>query len=300
MYSVFGIEPESVNNWHDLRHITEKFGFSKGLLIGQYPKKWMKMVIDSSKENGVGDIELAKIIEKLQQIKDDRFYKTGLPFSPDKEWIDNIEGDGVIDNFNSVITKDRNFPPKFYQSDNIEENVFEDHRETQVERKASCLAGLSSKLLLMSKTLILIDPYFQPKRKCTSVIDEFLKIKHESGIDFEKIEVFTSYSNYAVSDEQYIEDYIKETKLDFDFLVEIIRLDNDLLDFDFHARYLLTDVGGIRYDRGFVEPLDHAKRDTKTDVACLTNHMYKELVAKYDKDKIERVDSIKINSNEST
>ena len=55
-------------------------------------------------------------------------------------------------------------------------------------------------------------------------------------------------------------------------------------DFDFHARYLLTDQAGLRYDRGFIEPSDHDERAKLTDVVCLERGTIKDLLTQHNVD----------------
>src|SRR5690606_3290498 len=62
---------------------------------------------------------------------------------------------------------------------------------------------------------------------------------------------------------------------------QFYRLDDQNLDWDFHARYLFSDIAGLRFDRGFVEPEDHGEREHKTDVACLEAWTVEELLVKF-------------------
>jgi len=58
-------------------------------------------------------------------------------------------------------------------------------------------------------------------------------------------------------------------------------LSAESLEQDFHARYLFSQRAGLRFDRGFVEPEDHAQRDHLTDVACLDESWVAELNSRY-------------------
>lgn len=299
MYSVFGIEPESINNWKDLRYIVEKFGFNNGLLIARYPKRWMAMVMDSCKENGIKDVELSRIEEKLRQIKSDRFLKVGLPYT-EKGWCESISSEGVIGSFDGVITREIIDPPSFYTIDDVPEEVFQNHREMQVQRNATKLAEVAKNLLISSNQLTLIDPYFQPKNKCIKVLKELIRnsIKNEKCIS--RITIYMAHSAYPVSLENLKKEY-KEIIVNSDgFELEIKRVDDESIDFDFHARYLLTDKAGLRYDRGFVEPVELEQKEHKTDVVCLDKNSYEVLMSKYcnsDVD-IKLVDKVNVTSND--
>jgi hypothetical protein len=64
--------------------------------------------------------------------------------------------------------------------------------------------------------------------------------------------------------------------------IQVVRWNDDALDFDFHARYLITDKKvGLRYDRGFVEPSDHDARRHQTDVVCMERATVNGLLDQY-------------------
>ncbi|MNR52471.1 hypothetical protein D3C85_1723270 [compost metagenome] len=66
-----------------------------------------------------------------------------------------------------------------------------------------------------------------------------------------------------------------------DIKLRIYMLSAESLDQDFHARYLFSQRAGLRFDRGFVEPEDHAQRDHLSDVACLDESRVTELNSRY-------------------
>lgn len=296
MYAVFGVEPKSINNWKDLRYIVEKFGFSNGLLIARYPKRWMAMVMEACRDNGVKDIELSKIEEKLRQIKTDRFLKVGLPYT-ENDWCESIACEGVINNFNGVITREYVQPPLFYSVDDVAEGVFLDHREAQVKRNAVDLASVARNLLISSNELTLIDPYFQPKPKCVKVLKQLILNSINDGKGIKKVTVYTAYSTYSVSTESLKNEFEKEIFNIGDISLKVIRVYDEVIDFDFHARYLLTDKAGLRYDRGFVEPYNLDEKNHLTDVVCLDTKTYKSLIMKYSDDRTNFIDKVVVASH---
>jgi len=149
--------------------------------------------------------------------------------------------------------------------------------------------------------MAIIDPYFQPEKKCIKVLDELLLVSESGKNKLKKIYIFTAFSkdlrskNEAQTSYQELLKQWAEKGVEF----EVTRLRDDALDFDFHARYLLADKGGLKYDRGFVEPNDYAKREQKTDVACLESETNKSLKTQYvdNLDPKYFVDKLIIDSN---
>ena len=282
MHSIFAIEPEAINNWNDLRYVVEKFGFNKGLLIGQYPKRWLALVYEACKKNVRNDSELKKIEEKLSLIKKDRLFQLGLPYIP-PDWLQNMLSEEIIDHLDGVIVKGHANNPKHHQLDSVNETIFENHRETKVKKQAQCLAKAATYLLFDTTQIILIDPYFRPKEKCIKVLNEMLSISESGKNKIDKVSVFVAFSKDSRSHEdvktsyQHILNQWVEKGIEFN----VSRLQDDALNFDFHARYLLTDKGGLRYDRGFVEPNDHEVKEQETDVICIENEMKVNLYKQY-------------------
>jgi len=282
MHSIFAIEPEAINNWKDLRYVIEKFGINKGLLIGRYPKAWGKMVIEACQKNRVQGREFLMVVEKLNQIKKDRMVPLGLPYTP-PDWCKNTLKEEIIHYLDAVIVKGKAINPKHHQLDAVDEIIFENHRETKVKRQAKYLAKAATYVLFNTAQIIIIDPYFTSDKKCIKVLNELLLVAEIGKNNLKKVSIFMAFSkdprshNEAKSSYQ---DLLKQWT-DKGIVFEITRLRDDALQDDFHARYLVTDNGGLRYDRGFVEPNDHAKREQWTDVVCLESETNKDLKAQY-------------------
>jgi hypothetical protein len=313
MHAVIAVEPAGINNWADLRYILEKFGFSKGALIARYPNSWMLMVIESCRANKVGDIEMARIVEKLTQVKLDRLYRPGFEYDGNSGWIDNVLQQEVINNLDAVLVK----PPKddamlvkspkddavlvkspkdndkLYSVDAVPEALFDNRREVRVKRKAIALASAAAYVLIDAHTLVLVDSYQLPRRKCIKVLDAFIKQSRINGSGLKRIIIHSAFRQNPVSAEKLKAQYqrLLHARLDEGVTFTFCRWNNDALDFDFHARYLLSVKtgnalkAGLRFDRGFVEPEDHGEREHMTDVVCMEPATVEKMLAQYANDE---------------
>jgi hypothetical protein len=270
MHAIFAIEPEAINNWQDLRYTLEKFGYSKGLLIARYPKTWMRLVMEACRSRGVGDIELKRIEEKLHSAKDDRLVRVGLPYEG-SGWLESVNSEAVLSQLSAVLVRNQVGLDKFHRIDDAHENLFENRRDFCVKRNANALAEVAKYVLVVSDQVVLVDPYFQSRRKCIKVLNAMLSICMANGDLPNHIFIFTDHSTDSRQS--------AVVKLDYEGLLNawvqrgirftIFRVAGNQLEQDFHARYLFNQKAGLRFDRGFVEPEDHGAREHMTDVSCM-------------------------------
>lgn len=291
MHAIFAIEPDAINNWSDLRYTVEKFGYSKGLLIARYPGKWERMVMETCKLNNVSDLDLTRIVEKLRTIKGDRLVRMGLTYG-DGNWLENVGVDAVLNQLSAVLVRNQIVSDKFHRIDDAHENLFENRRDFRVKRNANALAEAAKYLLTTSVELVLVDPYFQSKRKCTKVLDSMLRICQANDALPSQVIVFSDYSKDPRDSTVVRQEYegLLNAWIKLNVRITICRVAGDQLDQDFHARYLFNQKAGLRFDRGFVEPEAHNEREHETDIICIDTEFSNELYARF----IESRESINI------
>ncbi len=291
MHAIFAIEPEAINNWQDLRYALEKFGYSKGLLIARYPKTWMRLVMEACRRRGLGDVELKRIEEKLQKAKDDRLVRIGLAFEG-ASWLESVSAEAILNQMSAILVRDQIVSEKFHRIDDVHENLFDNRSEVRVKRNANALAESAKYVLTASDHFVLVDPYFQSRRKCTKVLDGMLRICRENGAIPNRVIVFSDHSkdsrSLAVVKHEYEERL--SAWIERGVSITIYRVAADQLQQDFHARYLFNQKAGLRFDRGFVEPEDHNEREHETDVICMDTAFANELYTRF----IEARDSINV------
>ncbi len=289
MHAIFAIEPEAIDNWRDLKYALEKFGYSKGLLIARFPKPWPRLVIEACERRGVGDVERARIVEKLRQAQNDRLVRLGLPFDGD-DWIANAKQDGVRERLSAVLVRDKHDAERFHCLAEVEEALFENRRDVQVKRNAQALAEAARYVLLSSDRIILVDPYFQAVPKCCKVLQAMVDLCCQQEHRLVEVSIFTAKSTDDRRLDLIAADYgrMLDAVLRQGVRIRIHLLSDAALNQDFHARYVFSACAGLRFDRGFVEPPDHGQREHLTDVVCLDERRVAELNSSY----LETVDSL--------
>jgi len=270
MHAVFAVEPRSIDNWKDFRYLIEKFGFHKGVLIARYPKKWMSLVLDACDANNIGDVERLKVVEKLRQAKEDRMLNTPFPFDGG-EWLENVNKPGVANIFDALVLREDDANAHSYRLETMPEELFDNRREMESLRDRESLATVASRLFVDAIELTLIDPYLKPSRACTHLLNSFIESSFSNGKGIKKLVIHMAFSKDESEPDEVIKNYKKYlgNKISDGLIIQVNRWRDTALEFDFHARYLLTEKAGIRYDRGFIEPSDHDERAKKTDVVCI-------------------------------
>tara|TARA_R110001599_G_scaffold50965_2_gene143528 strand:+ start:21 stop:944 length:924 start_codon:yes stop_codon:yes gene_type:complete len=282
MHAVFAIEPDAINNWHDLRYVLEKFGYSKGLLIARFPKTWMSLVMEACRQNGLGDVELKRIEEKLRQAKDDRSVRMGLSSAGDN-WLGKVLNEAVMAKVTEVLVRDKHDAERLHCLAEVDEALFDNRRDVQVKRNAQALADAARYVLLSADRIVLVDPYFQSEAKCCKVLKAMLDLCREQSHRLVEVKIFTSQKTDKRQVDLIAGDYerLLGGMLEQGVRIRIYLLPDSDLDHDFHARYVLSQRAGLRFDRGFVEPVDHGQREHMTDIACLDESRVAELGSRY-------------------
>lgn len=279
MIKCYAIEPNALRRWEDFRYVMEKLGFDKGRVLVTIPGKWISNLLNSLGD--VGDIERSRFIAKLQRYKQDRIISSGSPYDPAIFWVDNasaLETLGVID---AILISDdtlrKNQMLSYPTPSLVDESFFETSRELRCLNTPENL-GLSAKVLLgVSSEAIFVDPHFRIDS------DAYLKTlaefsKHASaGRECKFFTIFTR-SDYAPKRgqpelrnrlDQNLSPFVKQG-----FKVRVNFLERKTTGISFHARYLLTTRGGIRYDKGFRSELP----PELVDISLLDRRLHEELL----------------------
>ena len=275
----FAIAPEIVNSRDTLRYFADQSGAQHGRLIARLPGKWEKKVIQSSKQAGrCGDVELKWIVERLRTMKD-KFVDLGRHYSDDASWLENAEREHQRVPFRLIVSnknpQERDF---IATSDQIDDRhpLWHVERDRIIERTAENIAECAGMLLHISSIGLFIDPHFNPEeRRFRDSLAACLRVlAHVDQLD--RIELHTKSDIHIQGTWDHWEGLCK------DRLARLVPSGRNLKIVVWggrergepgdrpHARYILTDRGGIRYDYG----LDTGRQGETTDVTLLDTEVY--------------------------
>ena len=277
MLHEYAVEPRAVvSDWQTFRFLLSQFGFDKGKLISQFPKRWFRDVYDAAAHWPDGRRK-ARMFEMLRTAKGSQVVRFGRPYDPRLGgWLDNAVAQHAVKPFRAMIAEEN---PNGQQAvlicaevDALEPLMQSPHAQL-VPRVGSELADAMAPMLKSARTLLFVDRYFDVGRPsyletlkaCLDVVREGGRrptrceihfCDHESRPSLEEAERVASERLFGVVPEGVsLALYAWREKPGGE---------------DFHARDLLTDVGGINVEAGFSAEGEHQN----VQLALLTSNVW--------------------------
>jgi hypothetical protein len=271
MLHEFALDPEVMTSWPTVRFLSNMFGVEHGRLISRFPKKWQKLVIEAcDRRPELMPVEKKTIIEKMLQLGL-KTVSTGRSYDPTKGWLENAETEHILRPFRAIISSTNPRRHRFILDvEDLDEAVglWNVPREGKVSRNAQAMASCLTLLFQMSRSILFVDPHFTPEPRFRKPLIQFLQVASDvtqrTGRRFERIE-------YHLKWKYDIDIFVDECRrlllphLPDGCEITLFRWSRREFGEDLHARYVLTDMGGIRFDHG----LDEGSEGQITDVGLL-------------------------------
>lgn len=273
----FAVDPNVLSNWSDFRYIIEKFGVQNGRLISRFPKAWKRMVYEACEDCKV--IEKKKIEEKLINI-DTLMLKNSREYNSKNEWIQNAIEQHYLKQFKAIISNfnSNEINELISAADLSEDNIyFKVDREHIAGRNIEELCAYVSPLISFSSEILFVDQHFCPRKtRYRNTLEGFLKC-----VNIEKLKSVEYHIALKNEEGYYNEDFESLSRLiPTNLSVKFIRWKSAHLGESLHPRYILTDIGGIRIEKG----LDTRLGDDDTDISLLSHNLYLKRLAEYRKE----------------
>ncbi|WP_372089396.1 hypothetical protein P7L79_27105 [Tistrella mobilis] len=266
MLQEYAVEPAAIgSDWQTFRYLIEKFGFDQGRLISQFPKHWFREVYQAA--GGLSDLQKKRIEEALNEAKKNKVVRTGRPYDPDLGgWLDNALAEHGREPFHAIIAAaNPGADACVLCGDEVDEGhaLMACARERAVPRDVESLAAALQGMLRFGARVVFVDPFFDPYKALHKRV--FLRL----------LSIVRDLNPRAECEIHYR--YHENKPDNADLEGEAAALFGDIIPAemavtlycwkerdggeDFHARYLLTDKGGIRVDAGFEPVGDHQNTD---------------------------------------
>ncbi len=285
MIQEFAIEPAAIDNWKDFRFIYAQAGVEHGRLISRFPRKWDDMVMKACKANpDMKDIERSRIVSRLQNIKN-KMAKLNRPYDPEKNWMFNVQIQQTQNPFHAVIVRHNEInADNFLNIDDLDEqHLWQISKGRVVPRRAWDLACCARLLLQVSRQIIIIDPNFDPaKPRFIETFQYMITFAFEQHAP-ERLELHAEYQYHKDQKRKngWKEDCIKNIPalIPEGFKIGVFQWEAKRFGDRPHARYILTERGGICYDYG----IDEGDGQT-TDVSLIDHSVYEQRWRDYQKE----------------
>jgi len=254
MNDEFAVEPTAFGNAFELKYLLEKFGFHNGRFIVSFPSKWIRQAYEHAQD--FPEVEQARVKRLLDTYKKTVLISSGMNYDKSKTWpvnVKNIIGEGTA-HFKGVIASDSN---KFgYPTLNeVDADFFGTSLGLRILGTTENYVLIAKRLLQMSHEIAIVDPYLKmndPKRK--NVIQAFLEIGQKGNCYI--FIILARYERSCMKTPQafkkmLIQDYRPFLKPKTELVVKLIDDGNSVE--KMHSRFILSELGGIVFDRGFDE-----------------------------------------------
>ena len=225
-------------------------------ILRNKPQRWEKMVEAACKDQP--DREKSRIQEILRKMaREKTIIASGRKYYANQTWLENAEQQQYLKKFHAIIANDNPNECEdvlIYNTirTELEKDIplFKVQRNQSIPRTPKALATSVSMLLQNSREILFIDPHFGPETSRWRVtLQAFLKAATETGHQLARCE----YHLKAKSTSQ----FFKETGekelpkiIPKDLQLTLIRWEENQPGEKFHARYILTDIGGVHIDVG--------------------------------------------------
>jgi len=297
MFHEYALDPSTLRCWADFRYLIDQFGMSQGRLISKFPSKWKKVVYDAC--SGIAPVERSKIEEGLRRI-DLKLYAAGRDYDTDLDWIQNAVRSHINSPFRAIITA----PEKATTPDCLDHSALSADTDRwqsgipPVRRSADDMAAAAEKLLRSSSQIVFVDQHYSCMARHGRPLKAFLRYAIQ-GASIKRIEY---HLGCGASSDWFEEKLRKQARflglpdeVDLVFYRWKEKPDGE----EFHGRYILTELGGIRFDVGLDDSEDTPGIQT-TDVAALDHATYSLRWSQHGPNSMafEPVDSWRVTNND--
>ena len=255
----YAVEPSAIgSSWKAFRYWIEKFGFDRGRLISRFPKRWESDVIAAAKAADMPDIKLASLVRRLQKAKAEALIASGRDYDPSLgDWLANALRVHALKPFHAMVaTKCQSLCAELLDADDVDEmhGLMAAARNWEVPRVGADLAKAMAPLLRTAQRVLFVDRFFDiGERRYRETLKASLDVIAASGSSCIDCEI-----HYGEHDSRPPANILERDAARW--LTGVIPAGISITLFgwtekangaDLHARYLLTDRGGMNVEAGF-------------------------------------------------
>jgi hypothetical protein len=306
MIDEFALDPSALCSYERFRYFMEKFGVSNGRLISLFPDNWKNEVARACREHDPkvpGALSVNKVVELLwnekYQYTDSRLLDMKRPYEERLSWLENAEREhnGPRPFHAIVASANPRNSDDVLVADSLDETNqnWKQKRERRVDANSEDLARQAFALIRISDNVVFVDPHFEFVDRNDPALPSINRFEGTLRKIFEfiqacdrspEMELHTRYFPYKDSQNKSlgVNRSIKIWEANCrDRLATILPKGLSITVFRWgsfrsgdpkeklHPRYILTEKGGIRYERG----LDADDPGVTTDVSLLDDDLRK-------------------------
>lgn len=279
MFRVFAVDPSTVaRDWGTFRATAGRFDMGLGRMIADFPDRqggtdWAREVLDRARKTFASDNDLKRLEIELRRLKS---AITPVPqrYNRGRTWLANAVEAHARSAWQAVLSDDPGCTlDVVVRPDEISdtEGLFCIPHDGEVEREAAAIAALLAPLLHTSNRLVLVDPHFMDKGplRWSPITAALVREARRGAVNLTETIIHAGVSRDGEGDVRYDNDRWRAhlqaqlaPRLPRGTSATVLRWDRPE---EFHARYVLTNKGGVAIDWGLDE-----RPGGRTDIHRLT------------------------------
>ena len=278
----FAVNPACVQSRTDLRDILNIFGFEHGAVISNFPNGWHREIAD--KAASLQEPERSSFLNRLKQVKE-RVVAHLRPSEPGITWMDQVATAQGKRPFYAVLTDANTAYGRLFSDAMDDPDLRKGLREQKVPRRPEELIRSFLPLVLSSDRFTIVDPYLAPDPYHGKFVKTLLEARRTIGNNLLYIDLHIEFDSNPAEQRD------ASVQCENDFRAWGQDIGNNVIFNvywwedrgigELHPRYLLTDRGGVRLDRGARIPPELDKQYHDTDICMLTDDFVREIERRY-------------------
>lgn len=257
MIAECAVEPEVMAEWRHFDGLHADFGVGNGRLLCEFPGKWRKRVLETvrryEQEGRNSPIQAQRIIDHFQHGAFRRaMVASGREYPGEGSWCEAARA--VSEPFDLIIHSQAPSSERELRAGDFLRGMppFARPRQTEVKRVATELIAAGWPCFRKAREFLIVDPYFRPREaKFGRVLGHFLARLEREAAKPRRLEVHTQLPEpYDAGVQSGNWKHWAGEHLPSNWELSIFHWTSLETGGQLHARYVLTDLGGLDYNWG--------------------------------------------------
>ncbi len=278
----FAVNPACICSSADVSLGLKVFGFEHGAVISDFPNGWYKNI--RARANQLPDPDRGHFLGKLILLRE-RAVARMRPSVAGGSWLEQAVTSNVVHPFHAILDETESADCRGYATAMDDENLRSGLRENKVPRNAVDLVKSFWPLVVSSDRFSIIDPFIKPDLAHKNFLRELVAARRTVSKATLYLDLHMEFDDDprekrdgSVASKSVFKSWAEDIG---ENLVFTLHWWTDGGVGELHPRYLLTERGGVRLDRGAVVPPQLDQQDHDTDVSMLTDHFVKMVERRY-------------------
>jgi hypothetical protein len=278
----FAVNPACICSGADVSLCQKVFGFEHGAVISDFPNGWYKDI--RARFNQMPDPDRGHYLSKLLLLRD-RAVARVRPSVAGDSWLEQAITSNVAHPFHAILDETESAGCRGYATAMDDENLRSGLRENKVPRNAADLVKSFLPLVVSSDRFSIIDPFIKPDPAHKNFLRELVAARRTVSKTTLYLDLHMEFDDDprekrdgSLASKSVFKSWARDIG---ENLVFALHWWSDGGVGELHPRYLLTERGGVRLDRGAIVPPQLDQQDHDTDVSMLTDHFVKEVERRY-------------------